>query len=134
MATWPVFAIKPLPLNIARVLMKPGIRTTMLLTGLLLTVTSMPATSSVRMMGAGNVTCKEWAQLRSSTDYFSAGNWILGFLSSTAWNTGGDILADKKAEVLFVAIDKYCANMPELTIADAAVDLATHLLHKTQPE
>ena len=106
----------------------------MLLTGLLLSVTSIPASAAVRMMGAGNVTCKEWTQLRSSTDYFSAGNWILGFLSSTSWNTGNDILAGKEAESLFAVIDKYCANTPEMTIADAAVDLATHLLDKTPAE
>ena len=130
MATWPVFANK----NTAELLMKPGITTIMLLAGLLLSVTSTPATAAVRMMGAGNVSCKEWTQLRSSTDYFSAGNWILGFLSSTSWNTGNDILAGKETEVLFAVIDKYCANMPEMTIADAALDLATHLLDKNPPE
>ncbi len=95
---------------------------------------SSTAAASVKMMGAGNVTCKEWQQLRTSTEYFSVGNWLLGFLSSTSWNTGEDILASKKADVLFKAVDEFCAKMPEKTIADAAVELALHLLDKASPE
>ncbi len=80
------------------------------------------------MMGAGNVTCKEWAQLRTSTEYFSVGNWLLGFLSSTAWNTGKDILSAKKAEILFNAVDEFCDKEPDKSIADAAVGLADQML------
>ena len=109
-----------------------------LLSALMLTVASLPlshaAADSVKMMGAGNVTCKEWAQLRASTEYFSAGNWVLGFLSSTAWNTGDNILSGKKADGLFMAIDKYCSEMPKQTIADAAVELTSHLLDKAPRE
>ena len=82
----------------------------LLLSGLLLTAICLPVSSvsaaSVRMMGAGNVSCKEWGQLRTSTEYFSAGNWVLGFLSSTAWSTGEDVLSGKTAEKLFKAIDQ----------------------------
>lgn len=81
-------------------------------------------------MGAGNVTCKEWTQLRTSTEYFSAGNWLLGFLSSTAWNSGKDILSAKKAEVLFKAVDEFCSKEPDQNIADAAVGLADQMLDK----
>lgn len=110
----------------------------LLLSTLLLTSVSLPYSSvsadTVRMMGAGNVSCKEWSQLRVSTEYFSAGNWILGFLSSTAWTTGNDILSGKKADILFTAIDDFCTKMPEQTIAEAAVELASHMLDKTSPE
>jgi len=126
MVTWPLFAIKQ-----AELLMNPGRTTIALLTGLLFSVVSMPATSAVRMMGAGNVSCTEWAQLRSSNEYFSAGNWMLGFLSSTAWNTGTDILASKNTEILFKLVDEYCTKMPQQTIADAAVELANHFLDNT---
>ena len=106
-----------------------------ILTGLLLVAVSVPAyTATVRMMGAGNVTCKEWTQLRTSMEYFSAGNWLLGFLSSTAWNTGEDILSGKKAETLFKAVDQYCSKEPDQSIADAAVELADHMLVKTSPQ
>jgi hypothetical protein len=47
---------------------------------------------------------------------------------------GEDILASKKADVLFKAVDEFCAEMPEKTIADAAVELALHLLNKASPE
>jgi hypothetical protein len=95
---------------------------------------SLTSAASVKMMGAGNVTCKEWRQLRTSTEYFSAGNWLLGFLSSTSWNTGEDILASKKADVLFKAVDEFCADMPDKTIADAAVELSLHMLDKASRE
>ena len=105
----------------------------MLMTAILLSFSSTSA-ASVKMLGAGNVTCKEWRQLRASTEYFSAGNWLLGFLSSTSWNTGEDILASKKADILFNAVDEFCANMPDKTIADAAVELAIHMLDKAPRE
>jgi hypothetical protein len=113
--------------------MKPRLLSGLLLAAISLSVSSTSA-ASVRMMGAGNVTCKEWGQLRTSTEYFSAGNWILGFLSSTAWNTGEDVLAGKKTDSLFKAIDEYCTKMPKQTIADAAVELANHMLDKTSPQ
>ena len=106
---------------------------TIILSGLLLAV-SLPAfTATVRMMGAGNVSCKEWAQLRTSVEYFSAGNWVLGFLSSTAWNTGEDILSVKKADSLFKAVDEFCSIQVDQSIADAAVEIASQMLDKTSP-
>ena len=85
-------------------------------------------------MGAGNVTCKEWSALRASTEYFSAGNWVLGFLSATAWSSGQDILNTSKTDGLFNAIDGFCIKFPKQNIADAAVELANHLLDKNAPE
>ncbi len=81
-------------------------------------------------MGAGNVSCKEWAQLRTSTEYFSAGNWLLGFLSATAWNSGKDILSVKNAEILFKKVDEFCSKDPDQSIADAAVGLSDQMLDK----
>ena len=95
---------------------------------------STASIASVKMMGAGNVTCKEWTALRASTEYFSAGNWILGFLSSTAWNSGEDILAASKADSLFNSVDGYCSKYPKQTIADAAVELANRMLDKAPPK
>jgi len=95
---------------------------------------SSTSVASVKMMGAGDVTCKEWTALRASTEYFSAGNWILGFLSATAWNSGEDILTASKADGLFNTVDGYCSKYPKQTIADAAVELANHLLDKTSPK
>ena len=120
-------------MNQAGLLMKTLLLSTLLLASVLLPLSSVSA-DTVRMMGAGNVTCKEWSQSRISMEYFSAGNWILGFLSSTAWNSGDDILDGKKADVLFNAIDEFCTKMPELTIAEAAVELANHMLDKTSSE
>ncbi|MFW2437758.1 MAG: hypothetical protein ACN4GR_00130 [Arenicellales bacterium] len=106
-----------------------------ILTGLLLATVSVPAyTATVRMMGAGNVTCKEWTQLRTSMEYFSAGNWVLGFLSSTAWNTGEDILSAKKADSLFKAVDEFCSIETDQNIADAAVEIASQMLDKNPLE
>ncbi|HEC27811.1 MAG TPA: hypothetical protein ENI67_10485 [Gammaproteobacteria bacterium] len=106
-----------------------------ILTGLLLAAISLPAyTATVRMMGAGNVTCKEWTQLRTSMEYFSVGNWVLGFLSSTAWNTGKDILSAKKADTLFGAVDEFCSKETDQSIADAAVELADQLLDKASTQ
>ena len=104
----------------------------LLLLSLSLSVSST-SVASVKMMGAGNVTCKEWTALRASSEYFSAGNWILGFLSATALNSGEDILTASKADGLFNTVDGYCSKYPKQTISDAAVELANHLLDKTSP-
>jgi len=105
---------------------------------LLLLAASFPiataSLASVKMMGAGSVTCKEWTALRTSTEYFSAGNWVLGFLSSTAWNSGEDILTATKADALFNSVDGFCSKYPKQTISDAAIELANHMLDKASPQ
>ena len=107
---------------------------TLLICGLLLAgITGDASADTVRVMCAGNVTCSEWTDLRASTAYFSAGNWILGFLSSTAWNTGDDLLKGKKTDDLFNAVDHFCLSKPKETISDAAAELAYHLIDKSQP-
>ena len=100
-----------------------------LLNGLLIgTLSFSAAADNVRMMGAGNVSCQEWEKLRATSAYFSAGNWILGFLSSTAWTTGVDILAAKSTDFLFTAVDEFCLANPKLSISEAAVELSYYLL------
>jgi hypothetical protein len=48
----------------------------LLLVAAILLSFSLTSAATVKMMGAGNVTCKEWLQLRTSTEYFSAGNSV----------------------------------------------------------
>ncbi|MCK5359446.1 MAG: hypothetical protein KAJ95_02405 [Gammaproteobacteria bacterium] len=105
-----------------------------LLLGILLSTNTSAELTSVNMLGAGKVSCKEWQSQRATTEYFSAGNWILGFLSATAWSTGEDILTASKADALFNAIDGYCEKHPKQSIADAAMELVDHLRDKTSPE
>ena len=96
---------------------------------LLLFTVAAPATAdSIQMLGAGNVTCKEWKSQRETNEYFSAGNWILGFLSGTAWDSGRNILSGQQPKKLFVFVDNYCIASKKETISDAAVALAYHLL------
>ena len=99
------------------------------LLGLLLIVASFHAyADNIQMLGAGTVTCKEWTSQRDTNEYFSAGNWVLGFLSGTAWDSGRNILSGQDTKKLFVFIDRYCIASPKETISDAAVALAYHLL------
>jgi hypothetical protein len=104
-------------------------------TTLLLVAIAIPAhADSVQMLGAGNVTCKEWKSLRENNEYFSAGNWMLGFLSGTAWDSGRNILSGQQPKKLFVFVDNYCIASQKETISDAAVALAYHLLGTNRPE
>jgi hypothetical protein len=101
---------------------------------LLITVAAQATADSVQMLGAGNVTCKEWKSLRENNEYFSAGNWMLGFLSGTAWDSGRNILSGQQQKKLFVFVDNYCIASQKETISDAAVALAYHLLGTNRPE
>lgn len=101
---------------------------------LLITVAAPATADSVQMLGAGNVTCKEWKSLRENNEYFSAGNWMLGFLSGTAWDSGRNILSGQQPKKLFVFVDNYCIASQKETISDAAVALAYHLLGTNRPE
>jgi hypothetical protein len=99
-----------------------------LLALLLIVASSYAHADNIQMLGAGNVTCKEWASQRDTNEYFSAGNWVLGFLSGTAWDSGRNILSGQDTKKLFVFIDRYCIASQKETISDAAVALAYHLL------
>jgi len=105
------------------------------LTGLLFLILSLPAgADDINMLGAGKLSCREWQTLRSGNEYFSAGNWVLGFLSGSAWDSGQDLLAGQKPERLFVFIDNWCTPQPDRTVSDAAVALAYHLLETSAPD
>ena len=101
---------------------------------ILLAVISPANADNIQMLGAGNVTCREWKSLRESNDYFSAGNWMLGFLSGTAWDSGRNILSGQEPKKLFIFVDNYCMASNKETISDAAVALAYHLLGTSQIE
>ncbi|HBE91221.1 MAG TPA: hypothetical protein DDW55_01355 [Gammaproteobacteria bacterium] len=101
---------------------------------LLFLLAAQATADSVQMLGAGNVTCKEWKSQRETNEYFSAGNWILGFLSGTAWDSGRNILPGQQPKKLFVFVDNYCIASEKETISDAAVALAYHLLDNNRPE
>ena len=102
---------------------------------LLLLLFVNPVTAQgVDMRGAGSLGCSEWIYQRGSNDFFSAGNWMLGFLSGSAWDSGNNILAGRDSEDLFIAIDKYCSEHPGDTLSDATVALAYHLLKQAQSE
>ena len=105
-----------------------------LLLGILLSTSTSAGVTSVNMLGAGKVSCKEWQSQRATTEYFRAGNWILGFLSAPAWSSGEDILAASKADTLFNAVDGYCRIHPKESIADATMELVDHLRDKIPPQ
>ena len=88
---------------------------------------------NINMLGAGKISCTEWQEQRANTEYFSAGNWLLGFLSGTAWDSGRNILSGRDPEKLFVFVDRYCEEHDKETISDAAVALAYHLLETSKP-
>lgn len=106
--------------------------------GLLIGLSLLPglpaSADNIEMLGAGKVSCSEWKTLRDGNEYFSAGNWVLGFLSGTAWDSGRNLLSGQKPSRLFVFIDNYCEAHQQETISDAAVALAYFLLGTDQPE
>lgn len=99
-----------------------------LLIASLILASTLGHADNIQMLGAGNVTCKEWKKLRDNNEYFSAGNWILGFLSGTAWDSGRNILSGQDPKRMFENVDKYCLANETDTVSDAAVALAYHLL------
>ena len=88
---------------------------------------------NINMLGAGKISCTAWQEQRANTEYFSAGNWLLGFMSGTAWDSGRNILSGRDPEKLFVFVDRYCDEHGKETISDAAVALAYHLLDTSKP-
>jgi hypothetical protein len=93
-----------------------------------LAFSSLSLADGINMRGAGNLTCQQWSEQRASSEYFSAANWALGFLSGVAWDSGKDLLQDADSDRLLRAIDNYCSEHPSDSLSDATVALAYHLL------
>ena len=70
--------------------------------------------------GAGAQSCGKWLAERASNDYFTMGNWALGFLAGAA--TYGDILNPSQgidSQAVAYWLDNYCRARPTDHFVDA---------------
>ncbi len=72
------------------------------------------AADEVKTLGAGaNATCGKWLADRQSGNYFSVGNWALGFLSgAAAYSPNLNPLEGLDGDAVLYWIDNYCRSRP----------------------
>jgi hypothetical protein len=76
---------------------------------------------ATQLLGAGtNQSCGSWLAARASHDYFSMGNWALGFLSGVGlYSTDLNPLHGVDADGVSYWLDNYCSAHPTDRFADA---------------
>jgi hypothetical protein len=69
---------------------------------------------SINTLGAGvSKSCGSWLSARSSGDYFTVGNWALGFLSGVAmYGHNLDPLEGVDSNAVAYWLDNYCQARP----------------------
>jgi hypothetical protein len=72
------------------------------------------AADEVTKLGAGaNATCGKWLADRQSGNYFSVGNWALGYLSgAAAFSQTLNPLEGLDSDAVLYWIDNYCRSRP----------------------
>ena len=75
---------------------------------------------SVTTLGAGNSSCGSWLSARASNNYFSMGNWALGFLSGVGiYSTDLNPLEGVDSDAVSYWLDNYCQARPTDRFVDA---------------
>jgi hypothetical protein len=73
-----------------------------------------------QLFGAGaSASCGSWLHDRESGDYYSMGNWALGYLSGIGIYTTLDPLNDVDANGVSYWLDNYCRNNPTVHFSEA---------------
>jgi hypothetical protein len=79
--------------------------------------------------GAGTNTCVSWTESRTNQSWYTAGQWVLGFVSAVNhYAPAAPVKTDARAMADW--IDKYCLQHPDDDVADAAAELVDFLLAK----
>lgn len=75
----------------------------------------------IKAIGAGaNASCGSWLAARASNDYFTMGNWSLGFLSGVGiYSTDLNPLQGVDSDAVSYWLDNYCRARPTDYFVDA---------------
>jgi hypothetical protein len=80
---------------------------------------------NVAIIGAGNVSCGRWTEVRNQVvRHVQLRQWVLGFISGINWNTEGSQAVPQDQEAVVAFIDQYCKNNPLHALLYAAVAVA----------
>ena len=97
-------------------------RITKLITAAFLLFANPAAAQNFMSLGAGTqISCGNWLAKRESKQFYSEGNWALGFLSGAAWMgpASHDPLGKTDSDGVFYWLDKYCQERPTTKFSDA---------------
>ena len=96
-----------------------------LIDALLFMLANNAGVDTVQQLGKGTAsTCGTWtAERKSSTQWLSAGNWVLGFMSGPASALDRDLLGGLDSEAVMGWMDNYCRAHPLDQIAVGATRL-----------
>ncbi|TAM51220.1 MAG: hypothetical protein EPN57_18375 [Paraburkholderia sp.] len=105
--------------------MKPKTLVVSLIAVLLCVAANANARDTVEQLGKGvGSTCGTWtAERKTSTQWFSAANWVLGFMSGAASALDRDLLDGLDSNAVLGWMDNYCRAHPLDQIADGATSL-----------
>ncbi len=81
--------------------------------------------------GAGTNSCAHWTETRKGNDWFTAGQWVLGFVSA-ANQYSRTPPAASNARTIAEWVDNYCQKHPADDLSDASQALVTFLLTSSQ--
>jgi hypothetical protein len=88
------------------------------------------AKAEFQMLGAGVASCGKWLADRASGDYYSMGNWALGFLSGVGWSSVGyDPLKGLDSHAVAYWLDNYCKAHPTAEFDSALVAFIEERAH-----
>jgi hypothetical protein len=80
-----------------------------------------------RIYGAGTNSCGQWTEARKGDDWFTAGQWVLGFVSAAnQYSKTPPGKSDSRSMASWV--DDYCYTNPDHDLSDAAQGLVAFLL------
>ena len=91
------------------------------LLGFLATVPLKDA-NAVRILGQGTDTCAVWLQARTGPEKNEYREWILGYLSASAFLKNNDILRDMTYESVLAAVLRTCTRYPSKRLDDVLDD------------
>lgn len=77
--------------------------------------------------GAGTNSCAQWMEARKTQAWFTAGQWVLGFVSAANYYSKTPP-ARSDARSMAKWVDDYCRDRSESDLAEAAQELTEALL------
>jgi hypothetical protein len=77
--------------------------------------------------GAGTNTCASWTESRKGDTWFTAGQWVLGYVSAVN-QYAHTLPARTDSRTMANWVDDYCRENPDDDVAQAANALVDHLM------
>lgn len=89
--------------------------------------------SSVTMFhGVGATSCGAWTTVRPNGDFYTRGQWALGFLSAAGFY--GFNIRGSDSAAIFAYLDKYCLANPLEDFSEGVIALAEELHSRSEKD